>query len=196
MQLEVGKLYKTRDGRVVFITAQKEKLGWRQVFSFIGKFMDGESDTYSWRADGFFTDGPPCGDDIIAEVTPPVPAQPQNTCGVAEKAADKPQPGDWVEWTEGRYYLQAFSHTGDQAYLMTSPKRPSSSGGLWVDQKDIKPWREKKKVRLHGFINVYQDGSRSGLYADRTYADRADYNRMACIEIDREVTEGEGLDNA
>ena len=51
----------------------------------------------------------------------------------------------------------------------------------------------KKTVRVRLWINVDACGS-VGLIEDREDADRlASVNRIACIEIDREVTEGEGL---
>ena len=53
----------------------------------------------------------------------------------------------------------------------------------------------KKTVRVRCWLNVYSDGT-VNRYWSRMDADNSigvTYNRIACIEIDREVTEGEGL---
>ena len=51
----------------------------------------------------------------------------------------------------------------------------------------------KKTVRVRCWLNVDACGV-AGLFLDREDADRlSSVNRIACIEIDREVTEGEGL---
>ena len=51
----------------------------------------------------------------------------------------------------------------------------------------------KKTVRVRCWLNVDACGV-TGLFLDHEDADRlASANRIACIEIDREVTEGEGL---
>ena len=51
----------------------------------------------------------------------------------------------------------------------------------------------KKTVRVQCWLNVDACGV-AGLFLDREDADRlSTVNRIACIEIDREVTEGEGL---
>ena len=51
----------------------------------------------------------------------------------------------------------------------------------------------KKTVRVQVWLNVDACGV-AGLFLDREDADRlSSVNRIACIEIDREVTEGEGL---
>ena len=53
----------------------------------------------------------------------------------------------------------------------------------------------KKTVRVRCWLNVYSDGT-VNRYWSRLDADNSigvTYNRIACIEIDREVTEGEGL---
>ena len=49
----------------------------------------------------------------------------------------------------------------------------------------------KKTVRVHGWLNVYANGSFS-LWTDKYIAD-AQTHRIACREIDYTVTEGEGL---
>ena len=51
----------------------------------------------------------------------------------------------------------------------------------------------KKTVRVRCWLNVDACGS-VGLFDSREDADSlSSFNRIACIEIDREVTEGEGL---
>ena len=51
----------------------------------------------------------------------------------------------------------------------------------------------KKTVRVRCWLNVDACGV-AGLFLDREDADRlASVNRILCIEIDREATEGEGL---
>ena len=53
----------------------------------------------------------------------------------------------------------------------------------------------KKTVRVRCWLNVYSDGT-VNRYWSRLHADNSigvTYKRIACIEIDREVTEGEGL---
>lgn len=58
----------------------------------------------------------------------------------------------------------------------------------------ISEWVEPKKVRVRGWINVYANSDYSSISSSREAADRnADPYRIACIEIDREVEEGEGL---
>jgi hypothetical protein len=50
----------------------------------------------------------------------------------------------------------------------------------------------KRKVRMDQWMNVYADGAY--LYATKAAADDNAWNdRIACIHIDREVEEGEGL---
>lgn len=53
-----------------------------------------------------------------------------------------------------------------------------------------------RKVRVRGWLNVYRNQPYRAceLYPDRGTADQySGASRIACIEIDREVTEGEGL---
>ena len=51
----------------------------------------------------------------------------------------------------------------------------------------------KRKVRVKGWVNVYPE-SGSFCIGGKEAADRfAAHDRIACIEIDREVEEGEGL---
>ena len=51
----------------------------------------------------------------------------------------------------------------------------------------------KKTVRVQRYVNVYEDGCMVS-WPTREEADgRKGGTRFACIEIDREVTEGEGL---
>lgn len=52
------------------------------------------------------------------------------------------------------------------------------------------------KVHITGYINIYPDGSQSRIHLTRESADSAAANtgnRIACIDITRDVTEGEGL---
>ena len=50
----------------------------------------------------------------------------------------------------------------------------------------------KKTVRVQRYVNVFEDGCMVS-WATREQADGCRSSRFACIEIDREVTEGEGL---
>ena len=53
----------------------------------------------------------------------------------------------------------------------------------------------KKTVRVRCWLNVYSDGT-VNRYWSRLHADNSigvTYKRIACIEINREVAEGEGL---
>ncbi len=51
----------------------------------------------------------------------------------------------------------------------------------------------KKTVRVHRYVNVFEDGCMVS-WPTREEADGCkEGTRFACIEIDREVTEGEGL---
>lgn len=54
-----------------------------------------------------------------------------------------------------------------------------------------------RKVRVHGWLNMYRDYTGYHLHESRADADNKAATvgspRIACIEIDREVTEGEGL---
>lgn len=53
----------------------------------------------------------------------------------------------------------------------------------------------KKTLRVRLWLNVYDKGKLVSEYGTRELADiQATSNRFACIEIDREVEEGEGLD--
>ena len=53
----------------------------------------------------------------------------------------------------------------------------------------------KKTLRVRLWLNVYDKGSLVYQYGTRELADiEATSSRFACIEIDREVEEGEGLD--
>lgn len=49
----------------------------------------------------------------------------------------------------------------------------------------------KKTMRVRGWLNIHSDG-RFILWSDKFMADSV-ANRFACVEIDCEVTEGEGL---
>jgi len=51
----------------------------------------------------------------------------------------------------------------------------------------------KKKVQLHRWANVYKDGSMFSYPTKKEADDSAQHGRFACIEIDREAEEGEGL---
>lgn len=53
---------------------------------------------------------------------------------------------------------------------------------------------EKPKVKVDFWVNVYPSSS-SHWYSTREVADAmAAYDRIACIHIEREVTEGEGIE--
>ena len=49
----------------------------------------------------------------------------------------------------------------------------------------------KKTLRVHGWLNIYPNGTAS-FWSHKDIADSRE-PRFACIEIDREVEEGEGL---
>jgi len=52
----------------------------------------------------------------------------------------------------------------------------------------------KRKVRVKGWVNVYASRNSEVFWLSRSNADTgSDDGRIACIEIDREVEEGEGL---
>ena len=70
-----------------------------------------------------------------------------------------------------------------------------SSNGNWVyggtgHDFNLKP-KEKKTVRVRGYLNVYANGT-IGFWKNKDLAE-AQKHRFACILIDREVEEGEGL---
>jgi hypothetical protein len=66
-----------------------------------------------------------------------------------------------------------------------------------LDRRDlIAPWTEPKKVMLDCWINMYLDEDGfvfTAVYSSKENADTAAADRFACIHIQREVTEGEGL---
>ncbi len=50
--------------------------------------------------------------------------------------------------------------------------------------------------KIEGWVNVYANGGSSGIHHTRESADRAVCReRIACLHIVREYTQGEGLDN-
>ena len=51
----------------------------------------------------------------------------------------------------------------------------------------------KKTVRVKVWLNVYEDGLHALHYSPETALAGGEHARFALIEIDREVTEGEGL---
>ena len=51
----------------------------------------------------------------------------------------------------------------------------------------------KKTVRVKVWLNVYEDGLHALHYSTETALAGGEHARFALIEIDREVTEGEGL---
>lgn len=65
-----------------------------------------------------------------------------------------------------------------------------SMAGVGDPMLDLAP-PPKKTMRFRGWLNVHSDG-RFILWSDKFMADSV-ANRFACVEIDREVTEGEGL---
>jgi hypothetical protein len=66
----------------------------------------------------------------------------------------------------------------------------TSSGSTWRDLIEVKP-RIKRTVWLNVYPpNVYTcDGANTKSGADS----RADYNRLACVKVEIDVEEGEGL---
>ncbi len=72
-----------------------------------------------------------------------------------------------------------------------------SSGAVFVHRENpddlINSPAPKRKVRVERWMNVYADGS-TNVFFDKTQANmHAHEDRIACIHIDREVEEGEGL---
>lgn len=68
-----------------------------------------------------------------------------------------------------------------------SSKRPDDA---------ILEWRELVRVQIYGYQNVYSDHTRSEMFETRDIANsNVDPNktRIACINMEREVIEGEGL---
>ena len=89
------------------------------------------------------------------------------------------------EWTGrcGRFYAAEWRVGGSNTLM-----------GIGDPMLDLAP-PPKKTVRVRCWLNVYADGT-VNRYWSRMDADNSigvTYNRIACIEIDREVEEGEGL---
>lgn len=83
--------------------------------------------------------------------------------------------GRWYasEWTDLGWYSKGIGQ-GDSMNLVLRPR---------------------KTLRVRLWLNVYDKGSLVYQYGTRELADiEATSNRFACIEIDREVEEGEGLE--
>lgn len=84
--------------------------------------------------------------------------------------------GRWYasEWTDLGWHLKGIGQ-GDLTNLVLHPK---------------------KTVRVRLWLNVYDyDGAIPHMYGTRQLADEnAGQHRFACIEIDREVEEGEGIE--
>ena len=79
--------------------------------------------------------------------------------------------GEWRSWQWGECGRVPYTTTGYAKNLAPPPK---------------------KTVRVQLWINVYADGYKV-FYTSRQLADLNAGKRIACIEINREVTEGEGL---
>ena len=89
------------------------------------------------------------------------------------------------EWTGrcGRFYAAEWRMGGSNTLM-----------GIGDPMLDLTP-PPKKTVRVRCWLNVYADGT-VNRYWSRMDADNSigvTYNRIACIEIDREVEEGKGL---
>ena len=101
---------------------------------------------------------------------------------------------DFVQEGEFRIrYLGRYKLPGGQWHALhweESGRVPNSCDGYGHNLAP--PPRKTLRVRL--WLNVYT-GALSYLYGTRQLADEnAGQHRFACIEIDREVEEGEGLD--
>lgn len=57
----------------------------------------------------------------------------------------------------------------------------------------IEEWREPKKVKIDCWLNVYNNGSHAHHFTKSAADHYKDSGRIACIHIEREVVEGEGL---
>ena len=113
------------------------------------------------------------------------PAKLVNGCdAVIHRFCEKRQRylGEWSTKTGGFYAAEW--HIGGSHTI----------SGIGDPLLDLAP-PPKKTVRVRCWLNVYADGT-VNRYWSRMDADNSIgviYNRIACIEIDREVTEGEGL---
>lgn len=58
----------------------------------------------------------------------------------------------------------------------------------------IEPWREPRKVKVDFWVNVYPNSRYGFSFSTKKEADQSTIGpRIACIHIEREITEGEGL---
>lgn len=90
--------------------------------------------------------------------------------------------GEWQN-KHGRFYAAEWTASGSH-----------SIAGVGDPTLDLAP-PPKKTLRVRLWLNVYDKGSLVYQYGTRELADiEATSNRFACIVIDREVEEGEGLD--
>lgn len=126
-----------------------------------------------------------------AKLDPTKPVQCANGCKVTLI-----QPPDGVETGD---LIFGFVHLGCDAYLAQWIEYGHCYGifkprTLGHDLHEFRLVNVKPKVRLRMFVNVYSDESFS-VHSTRDIADREPHwlHRIACIEIDREVEEGEGL---
>ena len=93
-----------------------------------------------------------------------------------------------------RYIGKAKDSSGEWRALhwCDAGRVPYTTTGHW---KNLAP-PPKKTVRVERYVNVFEDGAMIS-WPTREEADGCrlldDEPRFACIEIDREVTEGEGL---
>jgi hypothetical protein len=94
----------------------------------------------------------------------------------------------------------AGSHVYPIVALVGSCPRSFTSGGRFSASGEhhhfdlLNAPAPKRKMRLEGWVNVYSMKRTSGLYLSKGDADElAGQDRIACIHIDREVEEGEGL---
>lgn len=107
----------------------------------------------------------------------------------------------------GKYYKTV---TGSKAYIMGQLPDGTFVGNInnvvfgWNNDGEdnshyytgarlIEEWVEPKKVKVDCWINIYSDGDYS-MHTSRSMADEFKIpTRIACIHIEREVEEGEGL---
>ena len=157
----------------------------------------------SWTADGrWWNDGEPRKDDLVEVVESPEP-EPKAPAPVAtapqwQTGAARTLDGTdaWIffvqpESKHQRYIGKAKDSDGEWRALhwCDSGRVPYTTTG---HAKNLAP-PPKKTVRVRCWLNVDACGS-VGLFDSREDADSlSSFNRIACIEIDREVTEGEGL---
>jgi hypothetical protein len=84
----------------------------------------------------------------------------------------------------GRYWVAAAWHLNGRY-----------AGDMFLESNDLLNLAPppKKTVRVKVWLNVYEDGWHALHYSTETALAGGEHARFALIEIDREVTEGEGL---